>query len=603
MKVVAGIAATAIGVFALPRLAADDKPMVLAIQARDVLKERCHGCHKGPGSKGGRFNAFVYTTLVTSAKADDKPVIVPRNLAESLVWQKIEAGEMPEEGSVEKGKFSAAEKEILKRWIEAGAPEWPAGEAAPDRAFISIPQMLVSIRDDLRQTPVDDRPYLRYYTLVHLHNQPRTRISDADLRLYRAAFSKAINSLSWKRSIVMPRAVDKDETILAVDLRDLDWDRDNLWKYVVTCYPYGLTYSVHEDAAYRDPYVEIVALSGARLAFVRADWFVATATRPPLYHALLELPDNAADLEHKLAVDIPRNFLQSRLLRAGFAKSKVSIQSNRLLERHESAYGAYWKSYDFRSGQDRSLLTQFPLGPVFAGNRFYDQAFQQAGGEIIFNLPNGLQAYLLVNAKDQRIDAGPIDVVSDAQKTSGSPVIVNGLSCMACHTEGMKADFADEIRLGTSVGGDAKLHVQRLYPEPKLLEDKLKEDRQRFLDALTRAMGRFLQVGEDVKRPVDTFDEPIGKISRYYRLDDLDATAAAAELGIKSAEVLIAAIQGNSHLRQLGLGPLAKGGHVKRGIWEKIDGNSPMQRTARELDLGTPFREIVTGFSCQLQQN
>jgi len=32
----------------------------------------------------------------------------------------------------------------------------------------------------------------------------------------------------------------------------------------------------------------------------------------------------------------------------------------------------------------------FPLGPRFAGNLFDDQAFEQAGGGVIFNLPNGL---------------------------------------------------------------------------------------------------------------------------------------------------------------------------------------------------------------------
>jgi hypothetical protein len=592
----AGFALTVGLMFAIP-LPAEDKP--LAVQARDVLKERCHGCHKGPGSKGGRFNAFVYKSLVTSEKAGQKPVVVPKQLGGSELWQKIEAGEMPEEGSVEKEKFTAAEKTILKQWIEAGAPEWPAVEAAPNRTYISIPQMLAAIRDDLRKAPVDDRSYLRYYTLTHLYNQPRTRISDADLRIYRAAFSKAVNSLSWKRSIVVPRAVDKsEETIFAVDLRDLDWDREGLWKYVVACYPYGLAYDAHEEPAYRDPYVEIVALTGVRLPFVRADWFVATATRPPLYNALIQLPQSAVDLEKKLDVDIPKNFLRARLMRAGFARSKVSPESNRLIERHEALYGAYWKSYDFRSGQERSVLPQYPLGPVFYGNPFDAQAFHQAGGEIIFNLPNGLQGYMLVNNKDQRLDVAP-DFVSDSQKTSGSPAVVNGISCMACHNEGMKSEFTDEIRLGTSVGGDAKLKVQQLYPEPKVLADKTKDDRQRFLDAEQKAMSPFLQVGEDSKKAVESFDEPIGKIARYYRLDDLDAATAATEIGLESADVLAGAVKGNSRLRDLGLGPLARGGYVKRGDWEKIEGNSVMQRTARELDRGTPFREVVPGYSCQ----
>ena len=573
----------------------------LALQARDILKERCHGCHKGPGSKGGRFNAFVFKSLLTAAKAGEKPVVVPKNLVDSELWQRIEAGDMPEEGSVEKQKFTAAEKGTLKKWIEQGAPEWTAVEAQPDRAPIKITRMLESIRNDLRTIDANERIYKRYYTLTHLYNQPRTRIADSDLRLYRAAFSKAINSLSWKRQIVTPRAVDQEGTIFCVDLRDLDWDKDGLWKYVVGCYPYGLSYDTHQEAAYREPYLEIVALCGNRLPFVRADWFAAVATRPPLYNALAQIPKTAYELEQKLGVDVAQNFGRDRLMRAGFAKSRVSQLANRLIERHDSNYGAYWKSYDFRSGGERSQLPTYPLGPVFKGNEYNDNlAFHQAGGEIIFNLPNGMQGYMLVNDKDERIDAGPIDVVSDSQKTSGTPVIVNGLSCIACHAKGMISEFTDEIRLGTGVGGAARVKVDRLYPPPKVISDQTLDDSRRFLDSDRKAMGPFLQLGEDAQRPIETFDEPIGKIARYYRNDDLDAAAAAAELGMESAERLIGAIQGNSRLREYGLGPLAQeGGHVKRGDWEKLEGNSIMQRTARELELGTPCRESVSGFPCQ----
>ena len=39
--------------------------------------------------------------------------------------------------------------------------------------------------------------------------------------------------------------------------------------------------------------------------------------------------------------------------------------------------------------------------------------FSQDGGEIIFNLPNGLQAYLIVDREGVRIDAAPISIVSE----------------------------------------------------------------------------------------------------------------------------------------------------------------------------------------------
>lgn len=580
--------------------AQETDPQKLALQARDKLTQFCAGCHKGKDSKGGRFNARSYESLIKSEDAENEPVVLPGKFAESPLWQAIESGEMPQEGSPEQQTFTDADKNVIRTWIEKGAPAWPAEEKADPRPYISVSQILETIRDDLRKSPVDDRPYQRYYTITHLHNEPREKVPDSDLRLYRAALSKAANSLSWKQRIVVPRGVDKDQTVFAIDLRDLDWDRHELWKYVVACYPYGLTYDTHGDPAYRDPYVEIVALSGTRLPYIRADWFVATATRPPLYHALLQLPHNARELEAKLGVDVPQNFLRKRLHRAGFARSKVSPQANRLVERHDATYGAYWKSYDFIGGSDRSLLTQYPLGPVFPANPYPDQAFKHAGGEIIFNLPNGLQAYLLVDGMDDRINAAPTEIVSDPQQTSGSAAVINGISCMACHNEGMKTDFKDEIRIGSRVAGGAQLKVRDLYPEHKKMIQLLQEDRKKFLDAQTKAVGEFLQIGDDANKPIEAFPEPIERINRYYRLDRLDAGAAAAELGVQSAERLMGAIQGNSLLRTLGLGPLANGGNINRADWEKIEGNSTFQKAARELDLGTPYRELVQGFSCDL---
>src|SRR5205823_8754042 len=105
-------------------------------------------------------------------------------------------------------------------------------------------------------------------------------------------------------------------------------------------------------------------------------------------------------------------------------------RNNRLIERHKTGYGAYWKSYDFAGNSGRQNLFAHPLGPGPDEN-----TFQQDGGEIIFNLPNGLQAYLLVDAKGRRIDKGPQNIVSDPKQ--GDRAVVNGVSCMSCHAQGM----------------------------------------------------------------------------------------------------------------------------------------------------------------------
>jgi serine/threonine-protein kinase len=263
------------------------------------------------------------------------------------------------------------------------------------------------------------------------------------------------------------------------------------------------------------------------------------------------------------------------------------------VERHPALHGAYWKSYDFLPDGERDDLVLFPLGPVTLkkDHPFEKQAFRHDGGEIIFNLPNGLQGYLLVNGKDERIDAGPIKVVGDAKKTSGTFEIVNGLSCMACHQHCMIRGFRDMVRGGSPAGGRVRDKLRQLYPPAERMEALLQEDEERFLRALDGAMGPFLKVGDDRDRDVRDFPEPVSALARWYLLQELTLEDAAVELGLRDAKRLQAAIENNPRLAELGLGPLVRGATIKRERWESLKFFlSPYQETARALELGTPKR-------------
>src|SRR5262249_61454566 len=85
--------------------------------------------------------------------------------------------------------------------------------------------------------------------------------------------------------------------------------------------------------------------------------------------------------------------------RAGFNGSGVS-RNNRLIERHEAGGVVYWKSYDFASNTGRQNLFAHPLGPGGEG-------FKPDGGEIIFNLPHGLQGDFLTDAGGRPLGEGP----------------------------------------------------------------------------------------------------------------------------------------------------------------------------------------------------
>lgn len=569
---------------------AQDATSPLADRAYGILKTYCYGCH-GVKFEVEGFNVLKRDVLLGA----EKKYVVAGKADQSLIWRRVGIdNEMPPDGST---KPSANELAVLKQWIEAGAP-FPASET---RKFISDGDVLTAVRNDLRRTPQEDRRYRRYFSLANLHNNSFAQrigkngknLDDSDLRLARAAVSKLVNSLSWK-PITVPAAIDANQVVLRIDLRDVGWDRRGVWQEILKAYPYGLKLHVHPDEKLRELANEVYQLAASDVPVLRADWFIDTASRPPLYYKILDLPQQASELERLLNVTVEEDFLKDKLRRAGFAESGVS-KSNRLVDRHVAAHGAYWKSYDFKRSEGPGNLFQFPLGPVFAKNPLRRQAFEHDGGEMIFNLPNGLQGYFLTDAKGNQIPAGPAEVVRDLKETSGSILVVNGLSCMACHERGV-VRFKDSVRDGLAVDGAARLKVQRLFPTESEMNQWLDQDEERFVKALKAAIGPFLLVGADKGKDIRQFPEAVGGMARTYQRD-LEIEEAAVELGMSDPKELATLIKANSRLRELGLGPLmpgsnGKGAAIKRTTWAGDAGlQSLLQRAALELDLGTPYRE------------
>lgn len=549
-------------------------------QARAVLQTHCHRCHNGPGSEGGEFDLLEVDDLINAG------LVQPQDPDASRLMQRVAKAEMPPKPD----RIYAEEAEALRQWIAAGAPAFPHAETA--RQHLDLDVVLTAIRDHLRRAPREDRPYLRFFTLHNLAND--ARVSTKDLRLYRAALSKVLNSLSWKSKIELPKPIDSQQVVFAIDVRDYDWDRTEGWQKVMRAYPYGLKYRNVADPQHALQQLddELEELTGCVVPLVRADWFIATATRPPLYYALLEIPQTAGELERQLKVDVAANFLEprmDRIARAGFHKSGVSGQ-NRLVERHRSIYGYYWKSYDFKPDSARTKLTRFPLGPLNlfpkGQHPYAEHSFVHDGGEIIFTLPNRLQGYMLIDGEDRRIDEGPIQVVADALKTSGTNAIVNGVSCMSCHKHGMIA-FQDVVRENSAVFGEVERAVQKLFPAQKEMDKLLVEDERLFLGALDEAIGPFVKVGENQGRAIKEFAEPIGELARRHRLGVLDLRTVAHELNVAKPDEVKFKV-GEKNFKKLGLDTLLKsGGVITRLEWEssseRREGISLMQELAREL--------------------
>ena len=493
---------------------------------------------------------------MVAARDGENPYISPGKLDESELWARFD--EMPPKGK----KPTATEKSVIKDWIVAGAP-FPVISAV--RTFVDDQAVQTAIRDHLRACDRADRPYQRYFTIANLHNN--SKVTDEELRLARAGVSKLINSLSRKPSIVVPAAIGLEQTVLAVDIRKLGWDNSRVWMRLLSEYPYGLKFKNHRNRRHLRAALEIADLLGpdVPLADIRADWFLDTAARPDLYCSILELPATAQELEKSLRVDTERDFKSDTLRRAGFTKSGVSRQM-RMVDRHDSELGYYWKSYDFKKTDTSVNLFKFPLGPVFATNPYADQAFTHAGGELIFSLPNRLQAYMLVNRTGQRIKEGPPEIVFDANDSAGSSTIISGMSCMGCHKNGMVM-FQDRIREGVAVADEPLRKVERLFPVESEMTAQLKRDEAQFLRAIDLALGPFLRVGDDKDKPARDFREPIIPIAKLYQ-NDLDLIAAAAELNLKDGATLQALIKANPRLQRLGMADLLnEGGAINRAEW------------------------------------
>jgi hypothetical protein len=523
------------------RITESDK--ALGESARAILKKNCYRCHGENGTAEGAFNYILDRDRLVLRKK-----IKPGDADKSRLFRRTKDGEMPPED--EKVRPTADDIATLKKWIEAGAPS--PSQLAPKLDFVRDAQMAALIHANLLTVPERDRRFARFFTFTHLHN---AGLTEDELKTYQHGLSKLLNSLSWQRQIKEAIPVDPGKTIYRIDIRDYQWN-DRVWKRILSEYPYGI---VANNAAAN----ECLEIAGGQLPYVRGDWFVATGSRPPLYHEVLQLPESERKLEEQLHIDVLENIKQERVIRAGFNSSGVS-RNNRLIERHESPYGSYWRSYDFSSNTGTRNLFAHPLGP--AGK----DAIQADGGEIIFNLPNGLHAFVLVNDKGQRLDKAPITIVSDPRRPDRA--VENGVSCMSCHVRGLLPK-KDQIRAHVikNPGAFSQVELETIkvfYPAEAALQAVFAKDNDRFRKAVEQTGSPF------------SVTEPITALVASYE-KELDLPTAAAEAGMLPKEFSDRLGESADLNRQLGALRVS-GGTVQRQVFVEA-----FPELVREMNLGS----------------
>lgn len=451
---------------------ANNTNLPLKDQALEILEESCASCHNLENAQGGFGSVLDIDSMIKSGR-----YLVPGQPEESAVFTRLAPnGNMPPSGAIEEEKVNT-----LKAWIS----ELETNEVVALTDFSEIEL----IRKDLEQIPSASRPFIRYFSLRVSYN---AKVADDILEKHRLAFLKTINSLSFSNVLAIPQIVDDSQLIYRVDLSNLALDESVFDQIINDFYPFSTSYNNLGG----DNGQEILSANDAFLQeqiqtqnyLIRMDWFNSTATLPALYKRFLDLPETLSELELKLGVDRLNNLIGSQVTRSGFRNSGVSSQ-NRIIERHTSSSTSlpYWISYDFAdNNENKQNIFNFPLGPVGVG--FDEKAFDHDGGEVIFQLPNGLLAYYLNLATGEAIDKGPLNIVSQLN----GPVqlfrsIVNGMSCMSCHGQGILYK-KDEIRefaiLSQDLSDTEKSKIFEIFPNGETLKNIVDRDNATYFNSL-----------------------------------------------------------------------------------------------------------------------
>jgi hypothetical protein len=493
------------------------------------------------------------------------------------------------------------------------------------------------IAQDLDTIEAEDRPLMRYLSVVPVWNavhhakdmlaeelraHPRTNEVSIGCEFLPLSLSGVTSvTLEEKVAAAVREGVEKDQDALSMLINSLSWAPDISrvqivegsarqvfrlrlskyhhwdgrpwnaadWQRILDEYPYGVRYN-------SDPLARKIAeATGCPIPYVRGDWFIHAAARPPLYHDLLGLPATTRALERRLGVDVAANIAAGTVVIRSAANSPkymaVSLH-NRLIERHplpprDGAY--YWKSYDFADNspaREKDLFSA-PLGPATSPKS--TNLFRNDGTEILFSLPNGLQGYMIANSRGDRLDQAPIEIVHDFIATSGR--VTNGVSCIRCHGAGLNPVLWDAQKKqplfivenqvlahveknAASFSAEEFQQIRRLYKDDRTVREQMAKDVKQFRAALAVVAPKLAP---------DATPRYQGELLSPAFVADLGLSRAAAELGLNPHEFQNTLRKSPGLARRLGLlalkeqlvediivdSSLALPGPVKRQVFEE----------------------------------
>lgn len=487
------------------------KGLSLQSQAMEILNKNCAVCHSA-GNAQGNFGSI---SNVEEMIASGRYLIPGAPEKSSLITKLAPTGNMPPAGSLKKEEI-----DILNSWVKE--LKLPAVVPLTEVDVLNI------IRKDLESNVASgDRSGIRYFSL---HVPQNLGATVGTLAMLRQAFVKVLNSISRAPLITEPKAVDSSKLVFRVQLSDLGSTAQIFETVTAAFYPFGQTFvSIEDNPLARraaNDHEFLKSEMGTDHYLIRADWFAASAGLPRIYSEFLQLGADQSALEAQLGVNHIQNIMENRVVRSGFKNSNVSSQ-NRIIERHVQGNGlAYWVSYDFAADEGAANIFGSPLGPLGIGQDA--KAFEHDGGEMIFQLPNGMFGYYLANAAGVKIDKGPTSIVRQVDAPAQFVAsIINGISCMNCHGAGLLYK-TDEVRAFASAQAgtfsDVELNkIRNLYVEEKRFKELFDKDNALHFKSLN-AMGIN-----------PALPDPVNQAYRYYNRA-LSRADVREELGLSEGD-------------------------------------------------------------------
>jgi hypothetical protein len=223
--------------------------------------------------------------LVAEPARNGQPLIEPRNSDNSLIVQRMRDGSMPPTGSTGP-RPSASDIRTVANFID-NPNFWPEPARRDCTGQeISYDEIYQRVQADLFSQDADDRPFTRYLSLTNRYN---AGICSDDLDRDRWAMAKMVNMLSINTGLVEPVAIDREQTLYRINLRDYDWNRevevegedfDDLWEAFITIDPYAVPFVGDEADTVR-------LQSETDLAVLNVDMLLDTAIVGNLYYAAI----------------------------------------------------------------------------------------------------------------------------------------------------------------------------------------------------------------------------------------------------------------------------------------------------------------------------